>query len=91
MKHASIAAIAVALIIFSPALFQIGAFAQTSKGAPSLPSPTQTCRECVLGLSSCLRRCNEQNRSTPDRLTCVNACTDKHRCVRAVTCMPNSP
>jgi hypothetical protein len=91
MKHASITAIAVGLIIFFVAPFQIVAFAQTGRGGPSPPSPTQTCRACVLTLSSCLRRCNEQNKSTPDRLTCVNACTETHRCVRGLTCTPNSP
>jgi len=50
MKHASTAAIAVVLIIFFVAPFQIIAFAQTGRTAPSPPSPTQACKACVLAL-----------------------------------------
>jgi predicted transglutaminase-like cysteine proteinase len=57
--------------------------------AQSRPPPTQMCRACVLGLSACLR-CTEQNKSTSDGLKCVNACNDKNRCVRGVTCKPES-
>lgn len=91
MKHASTAAIAVVLMIFCVVPFQIVAFAQTGRTAPSPPSPAQTCRACVLALSSCLRRCNEQHKSTSDRLKCVNACNESNRCVRGVTCKPESP
>jgi predicted transglutaminase-like cysteine proteinase len=59
--------------------------------ASSRPPPTQMCRACVLDLSSSLRRCNEPNKSTADRLKCVNASNDAHRCVRGVTCKPESP
>jgi predicted transglutaminase-like cysteine proteinase len=60
-----------------------------SSTASSRPPPTQMCRACVLDLSACLR-CAEQNKSTSDGLKCVNACNDKHRCVRGVTCKPES-
>ena len=63
----------------------------TSAIASSRPPPTQMCRACVLDLSSNLRRCNEPNKSTADRLKCVNASKDAHRCVRGVTCKPESP
>lgn len=61
----------------------------TSSTASSRPPPTQMCRACVLDLSACLR-CAEQNKSTSDGLKCVNACNDKNRCVRGVTCKPES-
>jgi predicted transglutaminase-like cysteine proteinase len=61
----------------------------TNRNASSRPPPTQMCRACVLDLSSCLR-CTEQNKSTSDRLKCANACNDKHRCVRGLTCKPES-
>jgi len=61
----------------------------TDRTASSRPPPTQMCRACVLDLSSCLR-CTEQNKSTSDGLKCVNACNNKHRCVRGVTCKPES-
>ena len=59
------------------------------RSAQSRPPPTQMCSACVLDLSSCLR-CTEQNKSTSDGLKCVNACNDKHRCVRGVSCKPES-
>ena len=61
----------------------------TAGTASSRPPPTQMCRACVLDLSACLR-CTEQNKSTSDGLKCVNACNDKNRCVRGVTCKPES-
>ena len=61
----------------------------TSSTASSRLPPTQMCRACAMELSSCLR-CTEQNMPTSDRLSCVNACNDKHRCVRGVTCKPES-
>ncbi len=61
----------------------------TARTASSRPPPTQMCRACVLDLSACLR-CAEQNKSTSDGLKCVNACNDKNRCVRGVTCKPES-
>jgi predicted transglutaminase-like cysteine proteinase len=61
----------------------------TNRTASSRPPPTQMCRACVSDLGSCLR-CTEQNKSTSDRLKCVNACNDKHRCVRGITCMPEN-
>jgi predicted transglutaminase-like cysteine proteinase len=61
----------------------------TDRTASSRPPPTQMCRACVLDLSSCFR-CTEQNKSTSDGLKCVNACNNKHRCVRGVTCKPES-
>ena len=60
-----------------------------NRAVSSRPPPTQMCRACVMDLSSCLR-CTEQNKSTSDGLKCVNACNDKHRCVRGVTCKPES-
>ena len=57
--------------------------------ASSRPPPTQMCRACAMDLSSCLR-CTEQNKSASDNLTCANACNDKHRCVRGITCKPES-
>jgi len=90
MNQASTAAIAAVLLTCYTASFPIVAFAQTGGTTPSRPSSTQTCKACVLDLSSCLRRCNEKNSSTSDRLRCVNTCTEKQRCVRGVTCTPNS-
>jgi predicted transglutaminase-like cysteine proteinase len=55
--------------------------------ASSRPPPTQMCRACAMDLDLCLR-CTEQNKSTSEKLTCANACNDKHRCVRGVTCKP---
>ena len=61
----------------------------TSRTASSRPPPTQMCKACVLELGACLR-CTEKNKSTSDGLKCVNACNDKHRCVRGLTCKPES-
>ena len=61
----------------------------TDRTASSRPPPTQMCRACALDLSACLR-CTEQNKSTSERLKCVNACNDTHRCVRGITCKPEN-
>jgi len=63
----------------------------TDSTASSRPPPTQMCVACAKDLNSCFPRCNEQNKSTSDRLKCVNACNDSNRCVRGVTCKPESP
>jgi hypothetical protein len=89
MKHASTAAVATVLLIFCVALSPMVAFAQASRAAPSRPTPTRTCRACVLDLSSCLHRCDGQDKSTSDRLRCVNSCTEKQRCARGITCVPD--
>jgi hypothetical protein len=60
----------------------------TASTASSRPPPTQMCVACAKDLSSCFPRCNEQSKSTSDRLKCVNACNDKHRCVKGITCRP---
>jgi hypothetical protein len=90
MKHATTAAIAAVLLIYCEAWFPVVAFAEAGRAAPSRPSPTRTCRACVLDLSSCLRRCDEQDKSTSGRLKCVNSCTEKQRCAKGITCVPDS-
>jgi hypothetical protein len=83
--------IAAVLLLAWVAAFPTHAVAQTGAPAPSRPPPTQTCKACVLDLGACLRRCTDQHHATPDRLTCVNACTATKRCARGVTCIPDTP